>query len=113
MLPVMATSRAIAVAAKKRSAMMPDVPTMAEAGLPGYEATLWLGLAAPAGTPAEIIQRLNSEISKALQDSNLQHSFRTAGVEAATLAPAEFGAFLRAEHDKWGKVVRDTGATVN
>ena len=105
--------RALAVTTAKRWGELPDVPTVAEAGIPGYEATLWLGLAAPAGTPAEIINRIHAETAKALQDPELQQSFRSAGVSATIMNPQEFGVFLRAEHEKWGKVVRETGATVN
>jgi tripartite-type tricarboxylate transporter receptor subunit TctC len=105
--------RALAVSTPRRWSELPDVPTVAEAGVPGYEATLWLGLAAPAGTPADIVSRLHAETAKALQDPELQKSFRTAGVNATVMNPQEFGAFIRAEYDKWGKVVRDTGATVN
>jgi len=105
--------RALAVTTANRWSELPDVPTVAEAGVPGYEATLWLGLAAPAGTPAEIVNRLYAETAKALQDPELQQSFRTAGVNATPMNPQEFGAFLRAEHEKWGRVVRATGATVN
>jgi len=105
--------RALAVTTPHRWSELPDVPTVAEAGVPGYEATLWLGLAAPAGTPAEIVDRLHAETAKALQDPELQQSFRAAGVSATIMSPQEFGAFLRAEHEKWGRVVRATGATVN
>jgi tripartite-type tricarboxylate transporter receptor subunit TctC len=105
--------RALAVTTPRRWSELPDVPTVAEAGVPGYEATLWLGLTAPAGTPAEIINRLHAETAKALLDPELVQSFRVAGVSATIMSPAELGAFLRTEHDKWGKVVRDTGATVN
>jgi tripartite-type tricarboxylate transporter receptor subunit TctC len=105
--------RALAVTTAKRWSELPEVPTLSEAGVPGYEATLWLGLAAPAATPVEIVQRLYAETAKALQEPELQQNFRIAGVEAATMNPQEFGAFLRAEHDKWGKLVRQTGATVN
>ena len=105
--------RAIAVTTPKRWSELPDVPTVAEAGVPGYEATLWLNLSAAAGTPPEIIQRLYSETAKALQDPELRHSFIAAGVEPTLLGPQELGTFMRAEYDKWGKVVRDTGATVN
>jgi tripartite-type tricarboxylate transporter receptor subunit TctC len=105
--------RALGVTTPKRSPDLPDVPTIAEAGVPGYEATLWLGLAAPAGTPADIVQRLYAETMKVLQDADAQQGFRAAGVDAAVLGPAEFGAFMRTEYEKWGKVVRDTGATVN
>ncbi len=105
--------RALAVSTSKRWPDLPDVPTVAEAGIAGYEATLWLSLAAPAGTPSDIVQRLYSETAKALQDPELQLSFRLAGVEAQVLAPQELAAFMRSEYDKWGKVVRETGATVN
>ncbi len=105
--------RALAVTTPKRWSELPDVPTVAEAGIPGYEATLWLGLAAPAGTPAEIVDRIYAETAKALQDPELQQSFRTAGVNATVMNPQEFGTFIRAEYEKWGRVVRETGATVN
>jgi tripartite-type tricarboxylate transporter receptor subunit TctC len=105
--------RALAVSTPQRSLDLPEVPTAAEAGVPGYQATLWLNLAAPAGTPADIVQRLYAETAKALQDAELQQSFRAAGVEASPMSPQELAGFMRAEYEKWGKVVRDTGATVN
>jgi tripartite-type tricarboxylate transporter receptor subunit TctC len=105
--------RALAVSTAKRWPDLPEVPTVAEAGVPGFEATLWLNLAVPAATPAEIVQRLHAEAAKALQDPELQTSFRASGVEAQVLAPQELATFMRAEYDKWGKVVRATGATVN
>lgn len=105
--------RALAVTTAKRWGELPDVPTLSEAGVSGYEATLWLNLAAPAGTPQEIVQRLYLETAKALQDPELLQSLRTNGVEAHVLPPQELAAFIRAEYAKWGKVVRDTGATVN
>jgi tripartite-type tricarboxylate transporter receptor subunit TctC len=105
--------RALAVSTPKRSPDLPEVPTVEEAGVPGYEATLWLNLAAPPGTPAAIVQRLQSETQKALQEAELQRSFRAAGVEATFLPAQELAQFMRAEHEKWGRVVRDTGATVN
>ena len=105
--------RALAVSTSKRWPDLPDVPTVAEAGVPEFEATLWLNLAAPAGTPVEIVQRLYSETAKALREPDLQTSFRASGVEAQVLAPQELTTFMRAEYDKWGRVVRATGATVN
>ena len=105
--------RALAVSTPQRSPDLPDVPTVAEAGVPGYEATLWLNLAAPGGTPPAIVQRLHGETVKALQDAELRKSFRSAGVEASPLGPQELAAFMRAEYEKWGRVVRETGATVN
>jgi tripartite-type tricarboxylate transporter receptor subunit TctC len=105
--------RALAISTPKRWPELKDVPTVAEAGLPGYEATLWLNLVAPAGTPAPLLQRLREEVSLALADPELQRQFVAAGVEAASLEPQALEAFVRAEYDKWGRVVRDTGASVN
>jgi tripartite-type tricarboxylate transporter receptor subunit TctC len=105
--------RILAVTGARRWAELPEIPTLAEAGVPGYEATLWLGLVGPAALPAEIVQRLHAETAKALQDPELQQQFRNAGVEAAAMAPRDFDAFIRAEHDKWGRVVKETGAKVN
>jgi tripartite-type tricarboxylate transporter receptor subunit TctC len=105
--------RALAVSTPKRWPELPDVPTVAEAGVPGYEATLWLNISGPTGLPADIVQRLSSEIGKALQDPELQTNFRSAGVEPTVMAPQELGNFMRAEYEKWGRVVKETGATVN
>jgi tripartite-type tricarboxylate transporter receptor subunit TctC len=105
--------RALGVTTAKRWSELPDVPTLAEAGVPGYEATLWLNVSGPAGMPADIVQRLNNEIAKALKDPEVQNNFRTGGVDAVWMGPQELNAFMRAEYEKWGKVVRDTGATVN
>jgi tripartite-type tricarboxylate transporter receptor subunit TctC len=105
--------RALGVTTAKRWSELPDVPTLAEAGVAGYEATLWLNVSGPAGMPADIVQRLNNEIAKALKDPEVQNNFRTGGVDAVWMGPQELNAFMRAEYEKWGKVVRDTGATVN
>jgi tripartite-type tricarboxylate transporter receptor subunit TctC len=105
--------RVLAVTTAARWPDLPEVPTVAEAGVPGYEATLWLALVAPAAAPAEIVQRLYTEIGKALQDPELLHNLRAAGIAPSLLGPQELGAFVRAEHAKWGRVVRDTGATIN
>lgn len=105
--------RALAVTTKARSPELPDVPTIAESGVPGYEATIWLGLLAPAGTPREIIDRLQSEVSKVLRIPDLQKSVLSTGMEATSMTPEEFGAFLRSEYEKWGKVVREAHAVVN
>jgi tripartite-type tricarboxylate transporter receptor subunit TctC len=99
--------RVLGVTTARRWSELPDVPTLAEAGVAGYEATLWLNISGPAGMPPEIVQRLNGEIAKALRDPEVQNNFRTAGVEATSIA------FMRAEYEKWGRVVRETGATVN
>jgi tripartite-type tricarboxylate transporter receptor subunit TctC len=105
--------RALGVTTPKRWVELPDVPTLAEAGVPDYEATLWLSISGPAGMPAAIVQRLYTGIAKALQDPELQNSFRTGGVEAMAMLPGELNAYMRTEYEKWGRVVRETGATVN
>jgi tripartite-type tricarboxylate transporter receptor subunit TctC len=105
--------KALAVTTPKRWSELPDVPTMMEAGVPGYEATLWLSISGPAGIPAPIVQRLYTEIKKALQDKELQANFRTAGVEAMSMPPDELNKLMRSEYEKWGQIVKQTGATVN
>ena len=105
--------RALGVTGAKRWPDLPEVPTIAEAGVPGFEADLWLCMLAPAGTPATVVNRLAEEIGKALHDQDLVHNLRQAGIAPTFLGPKEFAQFFQAEYDKWGKVVRDTGATVN
>jgi tripartite-type tricarboxylate transporter receptor subunit TctC len=105
--------KALAVTTEKRWSELPNVPTLAEAGVAGYEANLWLSISGPANMPAEIVQRLNLEIAKALRDPELQANFRSGGVDATTMTPQELLALTRAEYEKWGRVVRETGATVN
>jgi tripartite-type tricarboxylate transporter receptor subunit TctC len=105
--------RILGVTTAKRWSELPEVPTIAEAGVPGYEATLWLNVSGPPGMPPEIVQRLAAEIERALQDAELQATFRTAGIEAHFMPPQELNAFMAAEYEKWGRVVKQTGATVN
>ena len=105
--------RALGVSTSKRYAELPDVPTIAEAGVPGYEATIWLGLLAPPGTPRDVVQKINAEVTKVLAGPEARKLMVSAGVDVATSSPEEFGALLRAELDRWGKVVKETGATVN
>jgi len=105
--------KALAVTTPKRWVELPDVPTMAEAGVPGYEATLWLSISGPAGMPKDIVQRLVIEIGKGLKDPDLQAKFREAGVEADAMNGDELLRYMHAEDAKWGKVVKETGATVN
>ena len=105
--------KALGVTTSTRWSELPEVPTLAEAGVPGYEATLWLNISGPANMPADIVQRLNGEIAKALRDPEVQSNFRSAGVDATSMGPQELNAFMRAEYEKWGRVVRETGATVN
>jgi tripartite-type tricarboxylate transporter receptor subunit TctC len=105
--------RALGVTGTQRWPDLPEVPTIAEAGVAGYEATLWLCLLAPAGTPDAIVNRVSAEIGKALQDPEVLQQLRNAGIAPSYLGPQEFGAFMRAEHEKWGRVVKETGATIN
>jgi len=101
--------RALAVTSLQRSPALPDVPTMNEAGVPGYEVILWYGIFAPAATPREIVQRLNAEIVKALNLREVRERFATLGLTAVGSPPEQFDKFFRAEIDKWGKVVRAAG----
>jgi len=104
--------KALGVSTAKRSPEMPDVPTIAEAGVPGYEAIVWIGMLAPAGTPREIVARLNGEIGKLIRTDDVKRLLAPTGMEPDPDTPAQFGAYLKADYDKWGKVVRDSGATV-
>ena len=105
--------RALAVTTLKRAPELPEVPALDEAALPGYEATIWMGLFAPAGTPREILSKLYSEIGRLLSAPEAKASIGATGVEVALSPADEFAAFVHAEHEKWRKAVRDTGATVN
>jgi tripartite-type tricarboxylate transporter receptor subunit TctC len=105
--------RALGVTGTQRWPDLPEVPTIAEPGVAGYEATLWLCLLAPAGTPDAIVNRVSAEIGKALQDPEVLQQLRNAGIAPSYLGPQEFGAFMSAEHEKWGRVVKETGATIN
>jgi tripartite-type tricarboxylate transporter receptor subunit TctC len=100
---------ALGVTTAKRSEQMPDVPSIAEAGVPGYEATFWMGMAVPKGTPKSIIDLLNRETTALLKSPDLVEGFRRAGTDAAPSTPEQFGKFIRSEYDKWGKVVRAVG----
>jgi tripartite-type tricarboxylate transporter receptor subunit TctC len=99
--------RALGVGSPKRSALVPDVPTIAESGVKGYDAYSWAGVFAPAGTPKEILVKVNGDIVKALSDPEVKKRLLEAGAEAAPGTPEQFGAFLKGEIAKWGKVVKD------
>ena len=99
--------RAVAVfASPRRLPQLPDVPTFEEAGLKGFEASSWFGVVAPARTPKETVLKLNAEIGRALREADLQSRFEGLGARLAPNAPEEFGTFIRAERDKWEKIVR-------
>jgi tripartite-type tricarboxylate transporter receptor subunit TctC len=105
--------RALGVTTRKRSADLPDIPSIDEAGVPGYDATLWLGLLAPPGTPADVIARLREAVTKALSTPEARKLVNSAGVDVALSTPEEFAALMKSELERWGRVVRETGATVN
>jgi tripartite-type tricarboxylate transporter receptor subunit TctC len=101
--------RALAVTTAKRASIAPDVPTMAEAGLPGYETSTWGGVLAPAGTPKDVVAKLNSEMNKALHLPDVRERLTTAGIEPVGGTPAQFAAFIQTEMLKWAKVAREAG----
>jgi tripartite-type tricarboxylate transporter receptor subunit TctC len=100
----------LATSGAKRLAAFPGVPTVAEAGVPGFEVSAWWGVLAPAKTPPAIVTRLNREIVAQLGSAEVKDGFAAQGAEPVITTPSEFGAFIRAEHAKWAKVVQDSGA---
>ena len=102
--------KSIAVTSAKRIAALPDVPTVAESGLPGYEASVWYGVVAPAKTPRDIIVKLNAEIAKILRERGSRDKIAASDFEVTASTPEEFGDFIRAETAKWTKVVIASGA---
>ena len=102
-------ARAIATTGPKRDKLMPDVPTVAESGFPGYEAVNWYGYLAPAKTPREIIDRLHRDIAKALANPKVIEALHKTGVEPVAMTPEEFGRYIKREYDTWGKVVKEAG----
>ncbi|MBC7782007.1 MAG: tripartite tricarboxylate transporter substrate binding protein [Proteobacteria bacterium] len=104
---------AIGVTTAQRSAQMPDVPTIAEAGLPGYDATFWLGLSVPTGTPRSVIDLLHRETTAVLKMPDVVEGFRLSGTDVAPSTPEQFRKFVLAEYEKWGKVIRKVGIKAN
>jgi len=105
--------RPLGVTTLKRAGMLPDIPTIAEQGLRGFDANNWYGLLAPAKTPRPIIDRLNAEVVKILRHPDLQQYLFSQGLDPAPTTPEEFGAYIKSEMVKWAKVVRDAGASAN
>jgi len=103
--------RGLGVTSTKRAGGVPDIPTIAEAGLPGYEAVQWFGLLAPAATPREIVSRLHAETVRALQSAEVRNRLSADGADPVGSTPEEFAALLRGETAKWAKVVRQAGIT--
>jgi len=104
---------ALAVTDAKPSPVAPQLPTVAASGLPGFEALQWFGMLAPAGTPREIVARVNTEIGKALQQPDVQEKLKGLGMQIVGGPPEQFGSFMRAEAGKWAKIVKDSGAKVD
>jgi tripartite-type tricarboxylate transporter receptor subunit TctC len=105
--------RALAVTGAKRSPQLPEVPTVMESGVPDYEAYVWMGLLAPKGTPAPIIDKLFRELTQVLATSEVKTYMASAGIEIVGSTPAEFGVFFRSEKELWARVIRETGAKID
>ena len=105
--------RALGTTGTKRSELTPDVPTVAEAGVPAYEATIWLGVMAPTGTPQPIVDKLNAEIAKVINRADVKENWAKQGAVPMVMSPAEFDKYLRADIEKWAKVVQKSAIKAN
>ena len=105
--------KAIAVTTSKRSALAPELPTMAEVGVPGFDISTWYGIMAPSGTPPEIVRKLNAEVVRFLASDDAREKLKAQGAEPAPMSPEQFDAFIRAENSKYAKIVKDSGARVD
>ncbi len=105
--------RALGVTSLKRSPLLPDLPTIAEAALPGFEVLVWQGIVAPAGTPKPVVDKLNGQIVKSLHTSEMKRRLEGQGLEPVGNTPGQFAAFIKAETEKWGKIIKAAGAKVD
>lgn len=105
--------KALGMPNAKRSALFPDLPTIAESGFPGYEALNWYGVLAPRGTPQHVVKLLNHQIVTALNNHDVRERFSTLGYEPTPSTPDEFGSYIRAEIQKWARVIKDAGVRPN
>jgi tripartite-type tricarboxylate transporter receptor subunit TctC len=105
--------KGLATTGKQRSAVTPEIPTASEAGVPGYEATIWLGLMAPAGTPRPVLERLSAEVGKVINAADVKENWGKQGAAPMAMTPDQFGAFVREDVTKWSKLVKDTGMKVD
>jgi tripartite-type tricarboxylate transporter receptor subunit TctC len=101
--------KALGTSGHVRSSALPNVPTLMEAGLPGYEATIWLGVMAPAGTPEPIVDKLNTEINKILSLPHIREVWRAQGATPVIMSPKEFGGLVQSEIERWAKIIKDNG----
>ena len=101
--------KALATSGRARSSVLPDVPTVAEAGVPGYEATIWLGVVAPKGTPKAVVERLNAEITKVTTSADVKAAWAKQGANPLVMSPAEFEQYLHEDIAKWAKVIAQAG----
>jgi tripartite-type tricarboxylate transporter receptor subunit TctC len=105
--------RMVAVGSAKRSPSAPDIPTIAESGIPGFEVASWWGVLGPAGTPGEIVARLNGEVVKLMHSADARDRIAALGADIVTSTPAQFADYIKAESVKWGQVIKDSGARVD
>ena len=105
--------RALGTSGAKRSTVMPEVPTIAEAGVKGYESTIWIGLMAPRGTPKPVIDRLNAEVGKVLARPDVKKAWNAQGAEPMTMTPGQFENYVNGDIAKWAKVIRGAGIKVD
>jgi tripartite-type tricarboxylate transporter receptor subunit TctC len=105
--------KALGTSGKVRSPILPNVPTIAEAGIPGYDASIWIGVMAPAGTPRPIVELLNREINKILMRPDIQESWKRQGANTMVMSPEEFGAYVESEIERWGKLIKANNINVN
>jgi tripartite-type tricarboxylate transporter receptor subunit TctC len=105
--------RALAVTSARRSSFTPDIPSIAESGLPGYDTTAWYGIIAPARTPQFIVTKLNADVAKALESPEVKTGFANQSFEILSGSPEQFGALIKDELAKWGKVVKEAGMRID
>jgi len=104
--------RALGTTGKERSSVLPDVPTIAEAGVPGYEATIWLGLMAPKGTPQAVVDKLNAGVREIIARPDVKTAWAKQGAVPMSMSPAEFKTYLEGDIKKWAEVVKVSGAKI-
>jgi tripartite-type tricarboxylate transporter receptor subunit TctC len=105
--------KAVGVTGSRRAAVLPDVPTIAESGLPGYEMIGWHGMLAPSATPRDIVARLNSAVTKVLAQQDIRDLWAAQNMEIVPTTPAQFGEQIRREYERYGKLIKDAGIKLN